>query len=85
MATEKTPTHKRIKRAESGREDWKVKALERRDENQRLKSILKSKEDHLTELSALNKEHQAKLNEAEKKITKLENEIDNLKKKHLRL
>lgn len=84
MATEKTPTHKRIKRAESGREEWKVKALERRDENQRLKSILKSKEDHLTELSAINNVHRTKLNEAEKKISKLEAEIENLKKKHFR-
>ena len=83
MATNKTPTHKRIKRAESGRDDWKVKALERRDENQRLKSILKSREDHLSELSALSNEQRVKLNEAEKKIAKLEGEIDNLKKKAL--
>jgi len=30
MATERTPTHKRIQRAEQGRNEWKIKAQLRR-------------------------------------------------------
>ena len=31
MATEKTPAHKRIRRAEQGRDEWKIKAQLRRE------------------------------------------------------
>ncbi len=40
MATEKTPAHKRIKRAEIGRNDWKLKATERREEIVKLQKEL---------------------------------------------
>lgn len=84
MASEKTPTHKRIKRAEAGRNDWKVKALERRNENQKLKYLLKSKEEHLLELSTITNEQHVKLTQAVKMISKLESEIEILKKKPVR-
>ncbi len=32
MATKRTPAHKRISRAEAGRDEWKLKAVERREE-----------------------------------------------------
>ena len=47
MATEKTPAHKRIKRAEIGRNDWKLKATERREEIVKLQKELESKEKKL--------------------------------------
>jgi hypothetical protein len=40
MATKKTPAHKRISRAETGREEWKLKAIERREEIEKLKKNL---------------------------------------------
>jgi predicted nucleic acid-binding Zn-ribbon protein len=67
MATKKTPAHKRISRAETGREEWKLKAIERREEIEKLKKdlkIIKEQNNHLTE----------RLNEVQK-------EIDVLKKK----
>jgi predicted nucleic acid-binding Zn-ribbon protein len=57
----RTPTHKRIVRAETGREEWKVKAVKRREEiqklNQEIKDI-KERNNHLAE----------QLNEAQKEI-----------------
>lgn len=81
MATEKTPTHKRIKRAETGRDDWKVKALERREENEKLKHEIESKESRLSELTNLNLELKETLKAANKKITEQENLIECFKKK----
>lgn len=43
MASEKTPAHKRISRAEKSRDDWKNKAQLRREENEKLKRDLESK------------------------------------------
>lgn len=61
METKRTPAHKRIVRAEAGREEWKVKAVKRREEiqklNQEIKDI-KERNNHLTE----------KLNEAQREI-----------------
>lgn len=51
MATDRTPDHKRIKRAEEGREQWKIKALLRREENEELKLELDETADHLSRLS----------------------------------
>jgi hypothetical protein len=50
MATDKTPDHKRIKRAEEGRDEWKMKAIARREENEKLKLELNEKETYLTRL-----------------------------------
>jgi hypothetical protein len=50
MATEKTPAHKRIRRAEQGREEWKIKAQLRREEKEKLNRELQSKEALISEL-----------------------------------
>jgi predicted nucleic acid-binding Zn-ribbon protein len=81
MATERTPTHKRIKRAEEGRDDWKMKAVERREENAKLKLDIRSYERILQDLSVQNEVKEQKLVVAERKITELEREIEDLKKK----
>jgi hypothetical protein len=81
MATEKTPAHKRIKRAESGRDNWKIKALERREEIEQLKQELASKEAKISNLVDLNNQKNEKLTEAEKRIHVLEKENEYIKKK----
>lgn len=81
MATEKTPTHKRIKRAETGREDWKVKALARREENVKLKNELVSKEQLLADTFARNHELTELLKTANKKIAEQDKLMEKLKKK----
>jgi hypothetical protein len=58
MATEKTPPHKRIRRAEQGRDEWKIKAQLRREENEKLKRDLQLKEDLISKLTEEN--HKAK-------------------------
>jgi len=81
MATEKTPTHKRIKRAETGRDEWKMKATSRREENEKLKYELESKNTILSKTINENHELENKLTTASKKISQQEKEIENLKKK----
>jgi predicted nucleic acid-binding Zn-ribbon protein len=81
MATERTPNHKRIKRAEEGREDWKTKALARREENEKLKSEINEKVKRLDSLSDQNSTLKKELDEASKRIAKLEKEAEVLKKK----
>lgn len=81
MATDKTPDHKRIKRAEEGREDWKMKALLRREENEKLKSELNSTTERLDSLCDQNSRLKKELDEASKRIAKLEKEAELLKKK----
>lgn len=81
MATDKTPDHKRIKRAEEGRDEWKMKALSRREENERLKSELNEKTERFDSLYNQNNKLKKELNEADKRIAKLEKEIEGLKKK----
>jgi hypothetical protein len=81
MATDKTPDHKRIKRAEEGRDEWKMKAIARREENEKLKLELNEKETYLTSLREANKKIKKELYEATEKATKFEMEIKLLKKK----
>ncbi len=81
MATERTPTHKRIKRAEEGRDNWKSKALARREENEKLKSDINEKVERLDMLSEQNSKLKKELDEASKKIAKLEKEAEAYKKK----
>jgi septal ring factor EnvC (AmiA/AmiB activator) len=50
MATEKTPAHKRIRQAEQGREEWKIKAQLRREEKEKLNRELQSTEALISEL-----------------------------------
>lgn len=81
MATDKTPNHKRIKRAEEGREEWKMKALLRREENEKLKSELDTTTERLDSLYDQNSRLKKELDEASKRIAKLEKEAEGFKKK----
>jgi uncharacterized protein YlxW (UPF0749 family) len=80
MATDRTPTQKRIKRAEEGRDDWKVKATFRREENEKLKKDLEKKEKSLSELIQTKNELEDKLASSTKKILEQNKLIENLKK-----
>ena len=81
MATDKTPAHKRIQRAEAGRDDWKWKATLRREEIEKLKRELQSKEASLAETIKRNRELEDELIASTKKISEQNKMIDNLKKK----
>jgi archaellum component FlaC len=81
MATDKTPNHKRIKRAEEGRDEWKMKALSRREENEKLRSELSEKAERLDCFFDENSKLKNELSEADKRIAKLEKEVEGLKKK----
>lgn len=81
MATEKTPPHKRIIRAEEGREGWKTKALERREEVQRLTLELARKEERIATLCTELKEQKKQFTSLENKFTKILVEVDLLKKR----
>jgi len=80
MATEKTPPHKRIVRAEEGREGWKAKALERREEVQRLTLELARKDERISTLSTELKEQKKQFTSLENKLSKTLAEADLLKK-----
>ena len=84
MATDKTPKHKRIKRAETGRDDWKLKATIRREENEKLKYELKSNEEVLAKTIHKNHELEDGLIAANKKISEQDKLIESLKKKPVR-
>lgn len=77
----KTPDYKRIKRAEEGRDDWKMKAIERREENEKLKHDLSDNKTHLTTLFVQNKILKDELDKANKKLASLEKATELLKKK----
>jgi chromosome segregation ATPase len=81
MATEKTPAHKRVKRAEEGKDQWKMKAMLRREENEQLLRSLKSKDALLLELTKQCHELKEQLTSANKSLANLEKEIVGLKKK----
>lgn len=82
MATEKTPTYKRIQRAETGRDDWKMKAMLRREEIEKLKLDIKSYDVKLKDLTDQNEARKQKLIEAENEMVRMKKEIENLKKKY---
>jgi chromosome segregation ATPase len=84
MASERTPTKKRIKRAEEGRDAWKVKAFERREENEKLKKALLTSNHNLEKLNIENEKLQEELSQTADKLAKTEKEIESLKKKHFR-
>lgn len=84
MATDRTPTHKRISRAEAGRDEWRGKAIERREESERLKRELASKNAALELLDCKYKELQEQLKQAVENLSRKEEEVEVLKKKHFR-
>jgi hypothetical protein len=81
MATEKTPVHKRIKRAEQGRDQWKNKAQLRREENEKLKRDLECKRIHISELIEENQAANDQLALYRKETKEQEKLIASLKKK----
>jgi septal ring factor EnvC (AmiA/AmiB activator) len=81
MATDKTPAHKRIRRAEEGRNQWKNKAQLRREENEKLKRDLETKTTRLVELVDENQKFKDQLTIFQKQIQTQEKLIENLKKK----
>jgi chromosome segregation ATPase len=95
MATDKTPIHKRISRAEDSAAEWKMKAIERREAAEALKEQLARALENVqiknAELDEANKRcanQEKQLNElaeqlklANQAITKLQAEMNALKKK----
>lgn len=81
MVTERTPPHKRIARAEKAREEWKMKAVKRREENQHLKEHLNYKDLKLKHLQSKIRDLKNELTSAHKKIADHEKSIEKLKKK----
>ncbi len=71
MATDKTPPHKRIARAEKSAAEWKQKATLRREENEHIKNQLKSMEKPLVQL--------------DDGLTALKKELDTLRKENTTL
>lgn len=80
MVTEKTPAYKRIQRAEEGRNDWKVKAIERREELEKNKIELKDKLLKINRLSLKIESLTDDLQQANQQILEQEKEIAALKK-----
>jgi len=80
MVTDKTPAHKRIARAEKGREEWKMKAIERREEAEKLKLDLELNETRLSFYEQQNKELKDKLTAAESQIANQQKTLESLKK-----
>ncbi len=94
MATEKTPIHKRIARAESSAAQWKMKAIERREAAEALKVQLETVSENIqiknSELDEANKqcinlekqvnELTEQLRNSDHMITKLRLQNDELKK-----
>ena len=68
MIEKKTPMHKRVRRAEDARDQWKVKATNRREENEGLKTVLERRDSRIKQLEAERKELESKL-EQEKKVS----------------
>jgi chromosome segregation ATPase len=95
MATDKTPAHKRISRAENSSTHWKMKAIERREKSEILKEQLETASKNIqlknAELDEANKrcanlekqlgELAGQLNLANQATTKLQAEMNALKKK----
>lgn len=95
MATDKTPVHKRISRAENSAAEWKMKAIERREAAEALKEQLATASENVqiknAELDAANKRCvnlEKQLNEvagqlklANQAIAKLQAEMNEFKKK----
>jgi hypothetical protein len=80
MATEKTPAYKRIRRAEQGREEWKVKAQLRREEKEKLSRELQLKESLISKLMEKIQTTKDELVLFQKKIKEQDKLIEKLKK-----
>jgi septal ring factor EnvC (AmiA/AmiB activator) len=76
MVSEKTPPHKRIARAEKGREEWKTKAIQRREETERLALEVKAKNVRLKELKDEIYQLKSLLEESNDRISRIEKESE---------
>lgn len=91
MATDRTPPNKRIKRAENSATEWKMKSIERREENERqnlkikkLESKIKKNAELVSIISKQNEELTAlkiELQKAKQKISNQKIKIEEIKKK----
>jgi len=84
MATDKTPAHKRIARAEKGREEWKMKAIERREEIEKLKADLSLAEGRLSSSNEQNEALKKELQAVNRKLLEQQKTVENLKKKSVK-
>lgn len=82
MKKKRTPAHKRATRAERGRDEWKMKAIERREEAEKWKAAATRKTDRVKELLQKQKQLESELMQSKHTIQDLENELD--EKKNLR-
>src|SRR5438105_3479218 len=80
MATERTPAHKRIVRAEQGRDDWKIKAIERHEEAMRLRFNLESRDAQVVAQQELIQDLRQQLADSNKVVSNLIREVESLKK-----
>lgn len=88
MATDKTPPGKRIQRAEDSAAEWKLKSIERREENERLSLKLQVLEAKLEKIKPLIPEKDKRIRALEREIEQAsqvistqQSEIENLRKK----
>lgn len=70
-----TPPHKKLVRAEKSKAEWKAKALERREEAERLKSAEKRKTARIEELLEQKEQLSRELSERNKTIDSLQEEL----------
>ena len=77
-----TPTHKRIARAEGGRDEWRQKAIARREEVEKLKLSGERKSEKIEALLRRQKELERELVESKEMTSSLQAE---LKKKPLQI
>ncbi len=81
MANGGTPIDKKIRRLEQGREEWKLKAMFRREDNIKLDIELGKKEHSLSKLIGQKRRLEDQVTSANKKIAEQEKIIQKLKKK----
>jgi hypothetical protein len=76
MATDKTPVHKRIQRAENSAATWKQKATDRREENERLQERLEGLEKKFLQFHILLTEANNRANALEKQVESLSENLE---------
>jgi chromosome segregation ATPase len=76
MATEKTPPHKRISRAEDSATQWKVKAIERREAAEALKGQLATASENVRTKNAELEEANKRCANQEKQLRELTGQLE---------
>ena len=80
MTTKRTPAHKRVFRAEKGRNEWKLKAVERREESERWKATAQRKSGQIEELKDQKIDLERKLEIERQATQRLKKELEEQKK-----